>query len=139
MDKEINDLVRTTATKTSSPDSLVGYGVARFDLAYTLQQHIVSSPSTPKIIKIDANQIILYTAGMNSLDITLSKRRKFLGLFHINKTLMKERIVAERNIEIIPLNEYNIKCTQKHTIKVKLKSDVETYELKDNELYPCKH
>jgi serine protease AprX len=62
---EINNIIRATATKTSSPDSFAGYGVARFDLAYELQTHINSSPSTPKIIKIDENQVILYTAGIN--------------------------------------------------------------------------
>ena len=136
---DINNLIRMTATRASLPDSFVGYGVARFDLAYELQQHIDSTPDIPKIIKVDDNQIILYTAGMNSIDISLSKRRKFLGIFNINKNIMKDEITATSTVCIIPLVDYSIKCSQKHTIKIKLTSDVDTYGLKNNELYPCLH
>ena len=128
-----------TATRASLPDSFVGYGVARFDLAYELQRHIDSSPDIPKIIKVDDNQIILYTADLNSIEISLSKRRKFLGIFNINKNIMKDDITATSTVCIIPLGDYSIKCSQKHTIKIKLTSDVDTYELKNNELYPCLH
>ena len=136
---DINHLIRMTATRASLPDSFVGYGVARFDLAYELQRHIDSSPDIPKIIKVDDNQIILYTADLNSIEISLSKRRKFLGIFNINKNIMKDDITATSTVCIIPLGDYSIKCSQKHTIKIKLTSDVDTYELKNNELYPCLH
>lgn len=136
---EINDIIRATATRTSNPDSFVGYGVARFDLAYELQNHINSSPSTPKIIKIDENQVILYTAGMNKIDISLSKHKKLFGLFHMNKKILNEEIFTEKSIYCISLSKYNIKCSQKHTVKIKLKSDVETYKLTNKELYPCSH
>ena len=136
---EINDIIRATATRTSSPDSFVGYGVARFDMAYELQNHINSSPSTPKIIKIDENQVILYTAGMNEIHILLSRRKKLFGLFHINKKILNEEIFTEKSIHNISLSKYKIKCSQKHTVKIKLKSDVDTYKLTNNELYPCSH
>jgi subtilisin family serine protease len=137
--REINDIIRNTATRTSSPDSFVGYGVARFDLAYELQTHINSSPSTPKVIKIDENQVILYTAGMKEIHFTLSRRKKLFGLFHVNKKILKEEIFTEKSILNISLSKYKIKCSQKHTVKIKLKSNADTYKLTDNELYPCSH
>ncbi len=135
--KTIANAIRLSATNNINPDSLMGYGVARLDLAYqVLSNNEIANPK-PYIISIDDKSLILYSGKATNISYTLLKKKKWLWVFHKNITLIKGETLCNSTISHITLDDFSPACVDKYTLKVSLFGDVENYKLRNNKLSIC--
>jgi hypothetical protein len=132
-------LIKATVLDAESPDSIRGYGVAQFDLAYELGQVQKLSISSAKILNIDSNQVIIFNPNKAKISCSVYYTKKFLGVFNIKKKLDSGKKEANSIVSRIKFNNSKLDCTQKYTIQVTLKSNVGNEVLKVNDLSLCFH
>lgn len=137
--QQIRDLIKATALDAESPDSIRGYGVAQFDLAYELGQVQKLSISSAKILNIDSNQVIIFNPNNAKISYSVYYTKKLLGLFNIKKKLNSGKKDANSIVSRIKFDNSKLDCTQKYTIQVTLKSNVGNEVLKVNDLSLCFH
>jgi serine protease AprX len=137
--QQIRDLIKATALNAESPDSIRGYGVAQFDLAYELGQVQKLSISSAKILNIDSNQVIIFNPNNAKISYSVYYSKKLLGLFNIKKKLNSGKKDANSIVSRIKFDNSKLDCTQKYTIQVTLKSNVGNEVLKVNDLSLCFH
>ncbi len=135
--QQIRDLIKTTALHAESPDSIRGYGVAQFDLAYELGQVQKLSISSAKILNIDSNQAIIFNPNKAKISYSVYYTKKFLGIFNIKKKLDSGKKDANSIVNRIKFNKSKLDCTRKYTIQVYLKSSTGNEILKINDLSFC--
>jgi len=135
--QQIRDLIKTTALHAESPDSIRGYGVAQFDLAYELGQVQKLSISSAKILNIDSNQAIIFNPNKAKISYSIYYTKKFLGIFNIKKKLDSGKKDANSIVNRIKFNKSKLDCTRKYTIQVYLKSSTGNEILKINDLSFC--
>ncbi|MFT6383750.1 MAG: hypothetical protein ACJAQR_000574 [Bacteroidia bacterium] len=137
--QQIRDLIKATALDAESPDSIRGYGVAQFDLAYELGQVQKLSISSAKILNIDSNQAIIFNPNKAKISYSVYYTKKFLGVFNIKKKLNSGKKDANSIVNRIKFDNSKLDCTQKYTIQVTLKSNVGNEAIKVNDLSLCFH
>jgi hypothetical protein len=135
--QQIRGLIKATALDAEAPDSIRGYGVAQFDLAYELGQVQKLSISSAKILNVDSNQVIIFNPNKAEISYSVYYTKKFLGIFNIKKKLDNGKKDANSIVNRIEFDNSKLKCTQKYTIRVSLKSDVSNETLKINDLSLC--
>ena len=137
--QQIRDLIKATALDAESPDSIRGYGVAQFDLAYELGQVQKLSISSAKILNIDSNQAIIFNPKKAKISYSVYYTKKFLGVFNIKKKLNSGKKDANSIVSRIKFDNSKLDCTEIYTIQVTLKSNVGNEVLKVNDLSLCFH
>lgn len=135
--QKIADVIRQTASKSSNPDSLYGFGIARFDLAYEVLKQQEIKNSTPYLVQLDKDLIILFTGTPAEIDYELLSNQKFLWIFNRKTLVGKGHLIATGVIVDINLDKLNIKCNKKYTLKVNLGDNVEKQQLKFSDLSLC--
>jgi subtilisin family serine protease len=136
---EIIRLIQQTASQASEPDSFMGYGVAQFDVAHKIQTLKNSKSNIPTIVKVDHNQIVVYTSAFSSLQYSVYYNSKLFNLFNIKKNVTKGKMTRLSAVSVFPLDNLKADCSKKYTIQIKLKSDVGNYELVNNDLEICEN
>jgi subtilisin family serine protease len=134
---EIASVVRKTGTQASSPDSLNGYGVAQLDLAFDYLAAKKLSIQEPKLLKMDDHQIVILIPNSSKVEYNLYSTKKFLGLFNIKRKESSGKAYVNGDLSRIDLRNTDTKCSIKYTLKVDVKSPVNKYALKYNDLSIC--
>lgn len=133
----IKQAIRITASQSHLPDSFVGYGIAQFKTAHDYLQLKTLGASQPLVLSSDKNTITIYTGDATSIDYQVFQHRKFLLLFNTKKKITSGKSDCSKGFYRINLSDTPLKCSKKYTLKAILKSTVDTYVLKSNELYKC--
>lgn len=100
----IADLLRKTATQNHRPDSMIGYGIARFDVAYAFQKSVEENRKIHVINTLNMEFVVL-NAQDNPISYTLYLHRKFLGFIAVKKKIQSESNVSISSAHYIPLCE----------------------------------
>jgi len=137
--QQIRELIKATAMDAESPDSIRGYGVAQFDLAYELGQVQKLSILSAKILRMDSNQAIIFNPNKAKISYSVYYTKKFLGFFNIKKKLDSGKKDANSVVNRIKFDNSKLDCTETYTIQVTLKSNVGNEVLKVNDLSLCFH
>ena len=95
---EINNLIRQTADHNNNPDSIKGFGIARFDIAYEYLNYINSKTTNPSIFSSNSSEIIVFKGLANSMDLTYYVRQKFLGFLNYHKKMSSLKGIIPSNI-----------------------------------------
>jgi len=133
---EINQLIRSTASQSQNPDSIMGYGVAQFDAAYNLQQLKTATKLVSGIAKIDPNGLIIFKVPGETVHFDVYRMVKFLGVLPYKKHLSKGRLKGEQEVFQVPFNQQAI-CNQKYTIRLSTKSTLVMREISNDCLILC--
>ncbi|MEY2925156.1 MAG: hypothetical protein RLZZ337_1706 [Bacteroidota bacterium] len=135
--KQVAQIIRETASQGSTPDSLMGYGIARLNLAYEVLKQRELENTTPYLMRTDKNEIVIFTSQNATIDYELFSKRSFLWIFKRKAQLASGQFQTNGAIGIINISELNIKCSKKYTLKVELSGNVENLTLKYNDLSLC--
>ena len=133
---QINQLIRSTASQSQNPDSIMGYGVAQFDAAYNLQQLKTAKHVVSGIVKIDPNGLIIFKVPKDVVHFDVYSVVKFLGVLPYKKHLSKGTLKGEQEVFPIPFNQRAI-CNQKYTIRLSTKSTLVMREISNDCLILC--
>jgi len=133
----IKNAIRITASQSVSPDTLLGYGIAQFKTAADYLTLKNKNLSQPEIISTSQNGVNVYTGNAKTIEYQVLQHKKLLLLFNIKKKIAEGTNSCNQGFFRVNLAETPLKCSKKYTIKISLKSDVETYSLKNNVLYEC--
>jgi serine protease AprX len=133
---QINQLIRSTASQSQNPDSIMGYGVAQFDAAYNLQQLKTAKHVVSGIVKIDPNGLIIFKVPKDVVHFDVYNVVKFLGVLPYKKHLSKGTLKGEQEVFPIPFNQRAI-CNQKYTIRLSTKSTLVMREISNDCLILC--
>ena len=133
----IKQAIRTTASQSMTPDSFLGYGVAQLNTAADLLLLKHQGEVLPKIMSTTQNFVNVYTGNTNLIEYQVFQHRKFLLLFNTKKKVAEGKNKSNQGFYRINLFDSPLKCSKRYTIKMNLKSSVDTYELKSSELYNC--
>ena len=133
---QINQLIRSTASQSQNPDSIMGYGVAQFDAAYNLQQLKTAKQVVSGIVKIDPNGLIIFKVPKDVVHFDVYSVVKFLGVLPYKKHLSKGTLKGEQEVFPIPFNQRAI-CNQKYTIRLSTKSTLVMREISNDCLILC--
>ena len=133
---QINQLIRSTASQSQNPDSIMGYGVAQFDAAYNLQQLKTAKQVVSGIVKIDPNGLIIFKVPKDVVHFDVYNVVKFLGVLPYKKHLSKGTLKGEQEVFPIPFNQRAI-CNQKYTIRLSTKSTLVMREISNDCLILC--
>jgi serine protease AprX len=133
---QINQLIRSTASQSQNPDSIMGYGVAQFDAAYNLQQLKTAKHVVSGIVKIDPNGLIIFKVPKDVVHFAVYSVVKFLGVLPYKKHLSKGTLKGEQEVFPIPFNQRAI-CNQKYTIRLSTKSTLVMREISNDCLILC--
>jgi hypothetical protein len=137
--QQIRDLIKATAMDAESPDSIRGYGVAQFDLAYELGQVQKLSILSAKILRMDSNQAIIFNPNKAKISYSVYYTKKFLGVLNIKKKLDSGKKDANSVVNRIKFDNSKLDCTKTYTIQVTLKSNAGNEVLKLKDLSLCLH
>jgi hypothetical protein len=107
--KELNDLIRQTANQNDSPDSIKGYGIARFDVAYEYQNYLNLKTTKPYILSSNPKEIVIFGGSSEAMDLFYYKSRTFLGFW---KYLKKANTLKG----LTPTDVYYIRTPQDESI-----------------------
>ena len=135
---QINQLIRSTASQSQNPDSIMGYGVAQFDAAYNLQQLKTAKHVVSGIVKIDPNGLIIFKVPKDVVHFDVYNVVKFLGVLPYKKHLSKGTLKGEQEVFPIPFNQRAI-CNQKYTIRLSTKSTLVMREISNDCLILCEN
>ena len=104
---EINNLIRQTADQNNNPDSIKGFGIARFDVAYEYLNYINSKTTNPFIFSSNSSEIIIFKGLAKSMNLTYYVRRKFLGFLNYHKKMssLKGIIPTDVHHAKTPIND----------------------------------
>tara|TARA_B110000902_G_scaffold207767_1_gene236890 strand:+ start:13109 stop:14791 length:1683 start_codon:yes stop_codon:yes gene_type:complete len=133
----IKQAIRTTASQSMTPDSFLGYGIAQLNTAADLLLLKHQGEVLPKIMSTTQNFVNVYTGNTNLIEYQVFQHRKFLLLFNTKKKVAEGKNKSNQGFYRINLSDSPLKCSKRYTIKMNLKSSVDTYELKSSELYNC--
>lgn len=103
--KEIGNLVRLSATQSQNPDSLIGYGVAQFDIAYAYQSAIQQNQTKTDILKFDSSQIVIYGIRNSSISYKLYSHKKLFGFIKVKQKVQSDNTSSVSQLYRIHLNE----------------------------------
>jgi subtilisin family serine protease len=99
--KEINDLIRQTADHNNSPDSIIGYGVARFDIAFEFQKYLDRGTTKPYIFSNSPKEIVVFAGLAKSMDLIYYVNRKFLGFWKYRKKVNTQKGITPSKVHYI--------------------------------------
>lgn len=133
----IKNAIRLTASQSMSPDSFLGYGIAQIKTAHDFLKLKNAESSQPLALSTDQNSINIYTGNANTIEYQVFQHKKVLLLFNTKKKIASGESDCNTGFYRIDLSETPLKCSKKYTLKATLKSDVDFYLLKSNELYKC--
>jgi subtilisin family serine protease len=106
--KEINDLIRQTADNNTTPDSVIGYGVARFDIAFEYQNYLDKKTVRPHVFYSDPKEVVIFSGAAESMDLLYYVNRKFLGFWKYRKKVSSKKGITPSTVHYIK-NSLNIK------------------------------
>ena len=114
--KEINDLIRQTADQNTKPDSIIGYGVARFDIAFEYQNYLDRKTVRPHVLYSNPKEVVIFSGAAKSMDLTYYVNQKFLGFLRYRKKVGTQKGITPSTVHYIKttLNDDN------STVKIKL-------------------
>ena len=112
--KEINDLIRQTADDNTTPDSVIGYGVARFDIAFEYQNYLDKKTIRPHVFYSNPKEVVIFSGAAESMDLLYYVNRKFLGFWKYRKKVSSKKGITPSTVHYIK-NSLN----NSDTIKVK--------------------
>lgn len=135
--QKIANIIRHTASKCNTPDSLMGYGVARFDLAYEVLKQEEINNKTCYLMRVEENQIIIFTASRAKVSYSVLTNSKFLWIFNRKTKLVTGELQSNGPIAVIDLSSKNTKCHKKYTLKAEIDNGVENQVLKHNDISLC--
>ena len=134
---EICALIRSTSTYSASPDSLYGYGIAQFDVAYEFQKSKIDEQTTFEVLKIDTSALVLYNKNGDAARYKLYYTKNFGKLFNYKKRIQRGKIDQKANLSRIVVQAEDIDCSKKYTLKLKTKNAVRNESLTFSDLYIC--
>jgi subtilisin family serine protease len=106
--KEINDLIRQTADNNTTPDSVIGYGVARFDIAFEYQNYLDKKTVRPHVFYSNPKEVVIFSGAAESMDLLYYVNRKFLGFWKYRKKVSSKKGITPSTVHYIK-NSLNIK------------------------------
>ena len=135
--KDLATIIRQSATNNNKPDSIQGFGVARFDIAYELIKVQTSSNNIPSILKVDQSNCIIYNGNLSEVNYKIYENGKFLWIFKRKTKVYSGSLTSKQPITYIKLADFKAKCSKKYTIKINLSDGVENHALKHSDLSVC--
>ncbi len=133
--KEITDALRITARKAHRPDSIYGYGLANLYAAYIWLS--IKDEQTKPYLEEDDKSILVFKDGYDQLSYALYEHRRFLFIFNRLHKIEKGRLTSDTPFTYLKPDTEGLDCSKKYTIKIKLRSAVDNYKLKHNDLSFC--
>lgn len=133
----LKNAIRLTASQSMSPDSFLGYGIAQIKTAHDFLKLKNLGSNQPLTLSTYQNSINIYTGNANTIEYQVFQYKKVLWLFNTKKKIASGESDCSSGFYRIDLSETPLKCSKKYTLKATLKSDVDFYVLKSNELYEC--
>jgi serine protease AprX len=133
----IKHAVRITASQYMTPDSFLGYGIAQLKTAADFLLLKEQGQALPKIISTAQTFINVYTGKAKIIAYQVFQHKKFLSLFNTKKKVAEGKNDSNQSFYRIDLSDSPLKCSKRYTIKLRLKSSIDTYTLKKSQLYNC--
>lgn len=115
---EIANLIRHTSSQSSNPDSIMGYGVAQFDIAYHYAKAQKNDQIEFDILKSNDKEISVYLKNDGDYSYSMYYTKKFMKLFKIKKGKKKGTFAATHSIARIPIDLTEENCSKKYTLKI---------------------
>lgn len=100
--KEIHQLIRQTATRNNQPDSNMGYGIPRFDIAFAYQKFMYDSTINYTITNSSQNEFVIFNKKNLEIQYKLVKKNKLLALWPGRKKLAQEILPKNTKVFYIP-------------------------------------
>ena len=135
--KELADLIRMTASNATNPDSISGFGIARFDISYLYYSSMISQQKGTVLLGSDKDEVYLYTTNKKKIAYKLYLNKKVLGFIKYKKSAGKGFITPIKSLIRIPLEEENGNCSKKYTLKLVEDGKVGNSKLVFNDLSIC--
>jgi serine protease AprX len=135
--KKIADVVRHTASQCNTPDSLMGYGVARFDLAYDVLKQQETNNKQAYLMRVEHDRLVIYTGTNSMVTYSIFGDSKFLWIFTRKTKVLQGQLQTNGPIAIINLGQKDLKCNKKHTLNIEINNGVENQALKYSDLSLC--
>lgn len=126
---EVATLIKQTAKKSITPDSIVGYGVAQLDVAFMLQNARKLKTDVPMVLNISDEHILLYLPDTAEWYYQIKSERTFLKIFKLKQTVQKGTIATDSQLGSIATNSTKRQRSKKYTVKLSKKSGVGNYKL----------
>ena len=132
----IKDALRATARRNHAPDSIYGHGLANAYAAHLWLEMLKDSTADPHL-SVDERYFLLFNDGYSDIDFKLYEQKRFLLVFKYLKKVEDRSIRSDASMTYVPLHELEFDCQKKYTIKIKMRSAVDNYKLRDNDLSFC--
>ncbi|MFY0643614.1 MAG: S8 family serine peptidase [Bacteroidia bacterium] len=132
--QEITDALRLTAQRNNFPDSIYGYGTVNIYAAHLL---LLNKGKDMAFLADSTSMLLVYNDGFTELNYKLYERKSFLLVFNRLKKVHTGVVETKTPLTYLNLGDFKADCNEKYTLKIKLRSAVDNYKLKHNDLSLC--
>ena len=132
--EEIANALRITAQRNNYPDSLYGYGTVNI---YAAHLWLANQGKEMAFLADSTSRLLVFNEGYEKLEFKLYKKKSFLLVFNRLKKVHQGEIETNTPLTYLKLGSFKPDCNEKYTLKIKLRSPVDNYKLKHNDLSLC--